>query len=965
MLQTNSLDKGKSAGGDADLEIAPRRFGLGIAVLFALSVLATGLPARAASQSALARPQGPCDIYAAAGDPCVAAYSTTRALYRAYDGPLYQVMRQSDGRTADIGVVRPTASPSQDGGGYADAAAQDRFCAQTACWVTEIYDQSSRHNNLTQAPRGGFSGPALGGMDSLPLAGMAPVTVMGHKAYGVYIAPGMGLRDDDPRDTAVDDQAEGEYWVVDGSHYNAQCCFDFGNGEIDSRDDDNGTMEAIYFGNVKAWFRGAGNGPWIMTDQENNLVGCVNVDGTKGCPNLPSIPWRFVTAIAKGKPHRWATLGGDAQKGSLTPMFDGPRVNATYDPMRKQGAILLGNGGDNSNRARGTFYEGVMTAAGTYPSEATEQKVQANIVAAGYDVPALVWQPGQGSADTRIQTFTPGASQNVSLKFTNTMKAPAAHVTLAISLPTSQWSAYVEGTREKTKKFTHVVAPGESVEAVFKVTSGPAPFNGDLVGRASWAASAAGRRQLWTTAERVRNAPPIAIEAVHVASGPADQAGSSIELHNAGSQSVDLSGWTLTVRPSQQAIFSAVAIPAGTRLAGGASYRLALAGSGLVVGARAGDSTIYVRSTEGISSGDTISIGSSRSLEHRTVASVGTAAANHTTLWQPLPDGPILKIGVGSANVPVESTSGFAVGQKVALGYGSGYPDVALARERYEIATITAVGKPGTQAYLAADARAGATNIKVTSVENISAGDRIRLDIASVGHGIETVTVSRVGTAASRTNLAADAADGATSIKVRSAKGFRPGDRVTIGTPANRQVVTIAAVGASGQTGTEIRFTPALDHAHIKDELVVEPGTGLDLAAPLKFNHAANLPFSDRGTGISFEPATRFVHISNEPVRALGTGIRLARPLRKDHPIHSVVEDAAAGASSGAAQPSQWFGGPELTTTTLQFGHPLVLREGSVVLRNRSSLVVDSLNYGGLADPVFARSIGRNEPARK
>ncbi len=39
------------------------------------------------------RPKGPCDIYAAAGDPCVAAYSTTRALYAAYNGPLYQVIR--------------------------------------------------------------------------------------------------------------------------------------------------------------------------------------------------------------------------------------------------------------------------------------------------------------------------------------------------------------------------------------------------------------------------------------------------------------------------------------------------------------------------------------------------------------------------------------------------------------------------------------------------------------------------------------------------------------------------------------------------------------------------------------------------------------------------------------------------------------------------------------------------------
>ena len=63
--------------------------------------------------------------------------------------------------------------------------------------------------------------------------------------------------------------------------------------------------------------------------------------------------------------------------------------------------------------------------------------------------------------------------------------------------------------------------------------------------------------------------------------------------------------------------------------------------------------------------------------------------------------------------------------------------------EQYEVATVTAVGKPGTQAYLGADAPAGATNIKVTSVANISVGDKIRLDIDSVGHGIETVTVTR------------------------------------------------------------------------------------------------------------------------------------------------------------------------------------------------------------------------------
>jgi hypothetical protein len=79
-------------------------------------------------------------------------------------------------------------------------------------------------------------------------------------------------------------------------------------------------------------------------------------------------------------------MGGDAQKGDLTVMFDGPRVNATYDPMRKQGAILLGNGGDNSVGSQGTFYEGAMTALVHLPTEETNQKVQANVVAAKCDV---------------------------------------------------------------------------------------------------------------------------------------------------------------------------------------------------------------------------------------------------------------------------------------------------------------------------------------------------------------------------------------------------------------------------------------------------------------------------------------------------------------------------------------------------------------------------------------------------
>ena len=89
----------------------------------------------------------PCDIYAGAGTPCVAAHSMTRALYANYDGPIYQVVRRTDGKRLDIGLLIQ--------GGAADAAAQDAFCNGAACMVTRIYDQSPFHNDLSIEGAGG------------------------------------------------------------------------------------------------------------------------------------------------------------------------------------------------------------------------------------------------------------------------------------------------------------------------------------------------------------------------------------------------------------------------------------------------------------------------------------------------------------------------------------------------------------------------------------------------------------------------------------------------------------------------------------------------------------------------------------------------------------------------------------------------------------------------------------------
>src|SRR3954452_1141955 len=139
-------------------------------------------------------------------------------------------------------------------------------------------------------------------------------------------------------------------------------------------------MEAIYFGNNKIWGTGAGNGPWIMADLENGLFSGANQHNNSGDP---SISHRFLTAIVKGEPNRWAIRGGHAQSGSLGTFYNGARPNVSgYNPMKKEGAIILGIGGDNSISGAGTFYEGVMTSG--YPTDATENAVQANITAAGY-----------------------------------------------------------------------------------------------------------------------------------------------------------------------------------------------------------------------------------------------------------------------------------------------------------------------------------------------------------------------------------------------------------------------------------------------------------------------------------------------------------------------------------------------------------------------------------------------------
>src|SRR2546429_334235 len=150
------------------------------ALAFATAALSAGVLAGAGVTQAAAA-SGPCDIYGTAGQQCVAAYSTTRALLANYGGSLYTVTRSSDNASTNIGLLST--------GGIVNAPAQDSFCRNTLCTITAIFDQSGRGNTLRVS--GGFNGQ---GTDALARASTVQMTIGGREAYAVDIDAGQGYR---------------------------------------------------------------------------------------------------------------------------------------------------------------------------------------------------------------------------------------------------------------------------------------------------------------------------------------------------------------------------------------------------------------------------------------------------------------------------------------------------------------------------------------------------------------------------------------------------------------------------------------------------------------------------------------------------------------------------------------------------------------------------------------------------
>jgi hypothetical protein len=331
---------------------------------------------------------GPCDIYAAANTPCVAAYSMVRVLSSTYSGPLYQVRSNSDSQNTGSGGTTHDIGMTADG--FADKAAQDAACGGTTCTVSLLYDQSGNNNNLPVAKKGRSDGGQYAAMDDFEsIADAGPLRVGGHDVYSLYMAARQGYRV--PVGTVGSGMPRGQepqgiYMLADGTHYGTACCWDFGNVSPDPTK--YGVMNTLFFG-VAYWGRGAGNGPWFMADYEAGVWAGGTNPGDPGWgaldttapanQNNPSLPVPFALGFLKTDQSNWALRMADLQTASsITTAYEG----GLPKQMNNEGGIVLGVGGDNSNNSWGTFFEGAIVSG--WPSDDTELAVMQNIQAVGY-----------------------------------------------------------------------------------------------------------------------------------------------------------------------------------------------------------------------------------------------------------------------------------------------------------------------------------------------------------------------------------------------------------------------------------------------------------------------------------------------------------------------------------------------------------------------------------------------------
>jgi hypothetical protein len=376
--------------------------------------------------------EGPCDIYGAAGQPCVAAYSTVRRLLSTYTGPLYQIrVGSSQFNIGGLVVTNPNVNADQAGNsqtapqpgelvdipqtadGFADPTVQRERCPLgTTCTVSLLYDQSGRGNHMPVAKGGQRPGGPFAPLDDFEtvMDERAALTVGGHPVYSLFMQTRQGYRLAAPGNgVPVDQEAQGIYMLADGTRAgNNACCWDFGNVTPDPTQFRE--MNTLFFGEGY-WGDGNGPAPWFGADFEAGVWMGGSAEGEPGWgqlygegdprnnngiarppnPNNPSMAGvEFALGFLKTDDDADNTyvlrMANASTATEIQTAHRGPYPKLSFPNgahgAENQGAVVLGVGGDNSNNSLGTFYEGAVVAG--FPDDATELAVMQNIQAARY-----------------------------------------------------------------------------------------------------------------------------------------------------------------------------------------------------------------------------------------------------------------------------------------------------------------------------------------------------------------------------------------------------------------------------------------------------------------------------------------------------------------------------------------------------------------------------------------------------
>ncbi len=330
---------------------------------------------------------GPCDIYEQAGTPCVAAYSTIRALRGDYAGPLYQVRsgssaanRGSGGDTHDIGVTED---------GFAEADALDAVCSGTTCTVSILYDQSGRGNHLQVAKPPQDNTLPIDNFETVIHRddGADALTVSGHRVYSLYVERTQGYALAQPGDgVPFGLESQGIYMLADGTHSGTACCWEFGNGSLAGP---SYASTALLLG-VAYWGYGEGDGPWFMADYGAGVWaggtnpgdpgwGAIGADPVMNSAN-PSMAVPFALGFLKTSQDAWQLSMANVQTATAITMA---YTGGLPVEIENQGSIVLGIDSSSSNNSFGTFFEGAVVAG--FPADRAELDVLDNVKAAGYE----------------------------------------------------------------------------------------------------------------------------------------------------------------------------------------------------------------------------------------------------------------------------------------------------------------------------------------------------------------------------------------------------------------------------------------------------------------------------------------------------------------------------------------------------------------------------------------------------